>query len=55
MLEDTSSLDGAHIIWATSWEYLFIPYANNKDEDYFDFYFTALQHILGNFGRGQLP
>ena len=58
MLEDTKSLDGAHIVkkvnmavqtrnfsllalplyamwykWATSWENMFLPYANNKGED----------------------
>ena len=41
-------------------------YASNKGEVqhlccllpryiWFDFCFTALQHILGHFGRGQLP
>ena len=28
-----SSLDGKMSVWATSWENLFLPYANNKGAD----------------------
>ena len=47
MLKDTNSLDGAHLMLALSSRCYLTCF-------WFDFCFTALQHILGHFGRGQL-
>ena len=61
MLEDTNSLDGAHIILKRDKYFDILPYKRTGKRNYFktgkiwfDFCFTALQHILGHFGRGQL-
>ena len=41
----TSLITLTHTIWATSWENLFMPYANNKDADQYNIFSFYIQNV----------